>query len=72
METEKEKTDNYIFENRLLFRGKANRIIKYFLRNLDEGNEPAIKSISVMRKSTSGSSFCKKREEKKKKEHPFH
>lgn len=36
-------------------------IIKYFLGNLEEGNEPAIKSISLMKKSSSGNSFCRRK-----------
>lgn len=49
----KEKTGNYTSKNKLLFKEKA-RIIKYLLRNLEEGNEPSIKSIYLMKKSSSG------------------
>lgn len=55
----KKKTGNYIFKNRLLFREKAKIIRKYFYGNLEEGNEPAIISISLMKKSSSGNSFCR-------------
>lgn len=49
----KEKTGNYTSKNKLLFKEKA-KIIKYLLRNFEEGNEPSIKSIYLMKKSSSG------------------
>lgn len=57
----KEKTGNYIFKKRLLFREKTKIIIKYLLGNLEEGNKPAIKHISLMKKSSSGNSFFRRK-----------
>lgn len=53
------KAGSYRFKNRLCFRENAKIIIKYFLGNSEEGNEQAIKRISLMKKSSSGNSFCR-------------
>lgn len=50
-----EKTGNYVLKTEH-FQGET-KIIKHRLRNLEEGNESAIKSISVMKKSSPSNSF---------------
>lgn len=60
METRERERRQLHIKNRLFFRERT-KIIKYGLGNLEEGNELAIKSISLMKKSSSAIHFTEEK-----------